>query len=433
MKKKEGRSREAASRMSNGNCVKLELLGAGSGGGSGGLRLAGVLLLAAAVFQLAERANSSGVFEISFSSLVDAYERDLRDECCSWQNHSNNHQLHNLNLNLNLNLNHNNQHHHHLHHNQHCDPTKCQLIIRICVKNYQTQIDPSQCTFGELSAQVMRPNEPAQFAHYPQYAARGLQAQAAQAALSPSGKRLSQLAQGSQATNIHHQRMLLQQQAPILQHQPTQTGQHSASGQVSPMQPKFYHQPILSSGQPRAMRTISFYQPISFPFNFTWPVSRCCCCRCCCGSGRPSGPLLAATDSRAWHASSQPPGRQACKRMLTLICPLEPSCSAKVQHSREADKNSINLTIQFPPNPILNSRAHSRSSSTPGTSRPPASSRFRSHLRPSRTSKQAKGINRPPQPMTSTRNSSSSSIQCTAGSRLKMNGQMMCTKQIQPL
>lgn len=258
-----------------------------------------LLIVVVVLNQIAQQvAQASGVFEINFSSLVDSYGRDLRDDCCSWQNYTSQQQQ--------LPQQQHNHHHHHLHHqhlhrqnqqqsfqqnaNQPCDPSKCQLIIRICVKNYQTQIDPSQCTFGELSAQVVKPNEPAQFAHYPLVSSpsypspltmNGGNLARNQLVLnkrlnsinsSPSSNSLIGSTSNAAATsavasaaNIHHQRMLFQQQyqTPFQQHQ------------SSRYQPQFYHNPtgLLSSGQPRAMRTIAFHQPITFPFNFTWPVS----------------------------------------------------------------------------------------------------------------------------------------------------------------
>lgn len=240
--------------------------------------------------QQQQQVTASGVFELNLASLVDSYGHDLRDDCCSWQNHT----LAASNL----------QPSSHQAYPQQCDPTKCQLIIRICVKNYQTQIDPSQCTFGELSAQVMKPNEPAQYAHYPiQYASSLSRSQAAimtntannyhQQLVSSSSasaannnylnpKRSTQHQNHSpHPTNIHHQRMLFQQQ------QQTPFLHQFASAQYTPpsaLPPASYapsvhythhhHSRYLpSSGQPRAMRTIAFNQPITFPFNFTWPVS----------------------------------------------------------------------------------------------------------------------------------------------------------------
>lgn len=202
-------------------------------------------------------ASASGIFELNLSSLTDLYGRDLRLDCCAWQNNSSNSlggyssrngallaaaatassSLNNLASGAGAALA-----------EQQCDPTKCQLIVRICVKNYQNQIDASQCTFGELSAQVMKPNEPL---HYmpslvrQQNVRRGHQQPAAAAAAAAATGRSQQ----EQYTS-HQQRMMLLQQ----QHQ-----QLSSS--------------ILSSGQSRSMRTIAFDQPISFPFNFTWPVS----------------------------------------------------------------------------------------------------------------------------------------------------------------
>lgn len=248
-------------------------------------RLEMSLLLLLVLNQLAQQlVRASGVFEINFSSLVDSYGRDLRDDCCSWQNYSSHHQLpqrqpHNHHHHQHqLQLNHQKQHQQPFlqNTNQLCDPSKCQLIIRICVKNYQTQIDPNQCTFGELSAQVVKPNEPAQFAHYPLVSPSTLNGGSLtrNQLVSPnSNKRLSinnspsinnAAGSTSAATNIHHQRMLFQQQyqTPFQHYQ-------------SRYQPQFHHNPtgLLSSGQPRAMRTIAFQQPITFPFNFTWPVS----------------------------------------------------------------------------------------------------------------------------------------------------------------
>lgn len=208
----------------------------------------------------------SGIFEIELSSLVDSYGRDLRDDCCSWQNQT-----------TASALNNNNQY-------VECDPSKCQLIIRICVKNYQTQIDPNQCTFGELSAQVMKPNEPA-FYHPPQ--SQSIFRSQQELPLTSQTESIqnpfmTQKRQQPQITptNIHHQRMLFQQQhlAPYItpanlqqQQQPHTRYQPLTSfGSSSSIN---NHQTPLSSAQPRSMRTIAFNQPIIFPFNFTWPVS----------------------------------------------------------------------------------------------------------------------------------------------------------------
>lgn len=259
------------------------------------LSLISLFLSIISINQVAQQVLASGVFEINFSSLVDSYGRDLRDDCCSWQNstsqqpqthhHHNHHhshhqyQLHqayprqNSNNVVNNNQNNNNL----------CDPTKCQLIIRICVKNYQTQIDPNQCTFGELSAQVVKPNEPAQFVHHPLASTYPLMNVNTNKQLffpsnkgpvppSPSYSKppiTTNSAGTTSATNIHHQRMLFQQQQQHSYQTPFQL--------QSRYQPQFYQSPtgLLSSGQPRAMRTIAFRQPITFPFNFTWPVSSC--------------------------------------------------------------------------------------------------------------------------------------------------------------
>lgn len=197
------------------------------------------------LLSLTQLAASSGVFEINLSSLIDAQTgRDLREDCCSWQNSSQQVPLtthHSMNIHANHLLNQQQQQQN----QQQCDPNKCQLIVRICVKNYQTQIDPNQCTFGELSGQVLKPTE----SQLNQYNQQQQQQQLFKA------KPTSQVAR--QSANIHYQRMLFQQQfkqqSPVYQ---------QLSSNKNPL-----------LGQPRAMRTIAFNQPISFPFNFTWPVS----------------------------------------------------------------------------------------------------------------------------------------------------------------
>lgn len=270
------------------------------------LSLIPLLLLIISINQVAQQVLASGVFEINFSSLVDSYGRDLRDDCCSWQNstsqqHLQAPQTHHHNHHHSHSNSHPHPHPHHqyqlhqvyprqnsnnVNNNNLCDPTKCQLIIRICVKNYQTQIDPNQCTFGELSAQVVKPNEPAQFVHHPLASTYPLMnvntnkqlfsPQPNKGPLSSSSYSKPSIsattinnAGTTSATNIHHQRMLFQQQQ-----------QHSYQTPFQPQsryQTQFYQNPtgLLSSGQPRAMRTIAFRQPITFPFNFTWPVSSC--------------------------------------------------------------------------------------------------------------------------------------------------------------
>lgn len=170
---------------------------------------------------LLSQAAGSGIFELNFASLVDSFGRDLREDCCAWQNQ--------------------------IHRSQQpeCDPKKCQLIIRMCVKNYQTQIiDSSQCTFGELTAQVS-PSKSNENSHELQYP-RNQQAKRSQ----PTSQ---QLLANQARINIHHQRIMQQQQQSL--------------------NARYLPQPVLSSGQPRALRQIAFQHPISFPFNFTWPVS----------------------------------------------------------------------------------------------------------------------------------------------------------------
>jgi len=213
---------------------------------------------------MSQAASGSGIFEINLAALTDAYGRDLRLDCCAWQNVTTIGQQQQQQVSQAA-LSQQQQQQSGAHfggQQQSCDPTKCQLIMRICVKNYQTQIDPSQCTFGELSAQVMRPNEQAPLLlHSPpgahlsggqlSNAANSLarlqhQQQLAALAGKLANGRLPSGNQHQQA-NIHHQRMMLQQL------------QLQANG--------------LPTGQPRALRQIYFDHPISFPFNFTWPVS----------------------------------------------------------------------------------------------------------------------------------------------------------------
>lgn len=239
---------------------------------------------------LLSQTQASGIFEINLAALTDSYGRDLRLDCCAWQNVSQQASQQPNQQSMGF-------HHNHLHaqansnslqqqqqQQQTCDPTKCQLIIRICVKNYQTQIDPSQCTFGELSAQVMKPNEQIMMPHssgLPQYnqvathhysssssSLARLQQQQQLAAFNKLRLQIGPNSQQQQVANIHQQRLLLQQ---------LQMHSSPNSGQTNEQHSRLYHQtqsgPILSSGQARAMRQIAFDQPISFPFNFTWPVS----------------------------------------------------------------------------------------------------------------------------------------------------------------
>lgn len=204
------------------------------------------ILATVSILFMIESVSSSGVFEINFSSLLDAQTgRDLREDCCSWHQNYTAQQLHHLNIQQHSAAN----HHHHHQQQQQCDPNKCQLIIRICVKNYQTQIDPNQCTFGELSAQVIKPSEPQSLGYHPHYPHPRL-------LKSSSGSQPSQ----APKLNIHTQRMLAQEQ---FKH-------HQIPYQHHPGFQQIRHP---SSGQPRALRTLAFNQPISFPFNFTWPVS----------------------------------------------------------------------------------------------------------------------------------------------------------------
>lgn len=212
---------------------------------------------------LISQVNSSGIFELNLSSLIDQYGHDLRQECCAWQNASN---LITTTTNQHPQVSKFNQQQQQ---QQSCDPTKCQLIVRICVKNYQTQIDPSQCTFGELSAQVMRPNEQSynsissnslnnQNSYSPQQQ-RLLQQQQ----LNLINKRLSALnANNQQPMNIHHQRMLLQQ---------LQQSSYGSQVMTHEQHSRLHHHN--HQLHPRALRQVVFDQPISFPFNFTWPVS----------------------------------------------------------------------------------------------------------------------------------------------------------------
>lgn len=260
-------------------------------------------LVACLLVLVARPCQASGIFELSLGSLVDSLGRDLRDDCCAWQNTTlaPSHQLNNHNQNLH------HQHQQHQQHNLHtqqqqqqhqaqtCDPSKCQLIIRICVKNYQTQIEPSQCTFGELSAQVLRQQQQDFAAGYPSssssgfepmllganlpaaYQANLMRRTAQQPALGTLKPPRSQFAPPATATNIHHQRMLSQtqafQQPPFFSYQQQQ--QPQSHHQSAPAAARNQQQQLKSpmSGQSRALRTIAFNQPISFPFNFTWPVS----------------------------------------------------------------------------------------------------------------------------------------------------------------
>lgn len=199
---------------------------------------------------------ASGIFEINFSALTDSLGRDLREDCCAWQNSTPSFPA---SFSSSINTLSSLQQHQQLQQQQ-CDPTKCQLILRICVKNYQTQIDPNQCTFGELSAQVMKPHEAQHF--YPSSKVSSISGSPSTFAGS------ARVRQPSSSANIHHQRMLFQQQAPFLSQQQQQ---QQALPAINPFG---YQTSFLASGQARAMRTIAFHQPITFPFNFTWPVSR---------------------------------------------------------------------------------------------------------------------------------------------------------------
>lgn len=260
-----------------------------------------LFLFVASVVIVCQQAHSSGIFELNLSALTDEYKRDLRLDCCAWQNASQEKQQqvlagtsHNLiQPSSGPILNSVSSGRYAAAAAESCDPTKCQLIIRICVKNYQTQIEPSQCTFGELSAQVMRPDEAAaggaarhnQHPHHhhnhhhlnqqQQNHMSSLARLQQQQQLAGSFQKLKLSAnsnlQQQQPSNIHHQRMLLQQlqQAPYLSQGPTSSEQHA----------RLYHQAGLG-GSARNMRQIAFDQPISFPFNFTWPVSVLLYLRC---------------------------------------------------------------------------------------------------------------------------------------------------------
>lgn len=231
---------------------------------------------------IATLAQASGVFEIQITSLLDAYGRDLRDACCMWQNNSNPHDqiaplrqptplssIRNSLFNTGSSASAtaaaastNQQQQQQQQYFNNCDPTKCQLIIRICVNYYQSQIEPTQCTFGELSALVMKPNEPevSVMSPYTSYTSIHKQSSStfarlrlpASASSSPASSPLFESTQSpwahhqQQRNNIHHQRML-------------QAASASATGASQPPS--------------RALRSIAFNQPITFPFNFTWPVS----------------------------------------------------------------------------------------------------------------------------------------------------------------
>jgi hypothetical protein len=254
-----------------------------------------MLLFSFTILIIIQQVHTSGIFELNLSALTDAYGRDLRLDCCAWQNASQEKQQQQQQVlaggmpnNLMQTIN-------SVSSGRYaaataaaataesCDPTKCQLIIRICVKNYQTQIDPSQCTFGELSAQVMRPDESGRLhlnghhhhaGHMSSFARLQQQQQMAsfQKARLAAGQHggivtnlnstYQQQQQQQQAINKHQQRMLQQLlQAPYQATATTSSEQHAR---------RLYQGP---SGQARSMRQIAFDQPISFPFNFTWPVS----------------------------------------------------------------------------------------------------------------------------------------------------------------
>lgn len=196
-------------------------------------------LVVVSLVALNHQVNCSGVFEINFSSLVDAFGRDLRDDCCSWQNQSLLQQQHQQAAYLSS-RNQIKQQATTTDQVDSCDPKKCQLIVRICVKNYQSQeIEASQCTFGELTAQVNPSN------NHNQYQANSLQQQQAQM----FGRQTINTA--SNRFDVHYQKL------------------HQPRSQQAALKPQL----ALASSQARALRQISFRQSISFPFNFTWPVS----------------------------------------------------------------------------------------------------------------------------------------------------------------
>lgn len=283
---------------------------------------------------LIQGAQASGVFEINFSSLVDSYGRDLRDDCCCWQNQTSSSSMLAPSAN-------NNQY-------VECDPAKCQLIIRICVKNYQTQIDPNQCTFGELSAQVMKPNEPTHqpivFHNHPIPVVQRstLPTLQQQQYHHVNFKRQPSSTTPALPTNIHHQRMLYQQQHQTPHQVQTHPQQHSKLYPSAIPSNTAYgnnhnYQTFLTSGQPRAMRTIAFHQPITFPFNYTWPVSL---------NQRQYCLHIGLHKACALNL----PFKVARNQSLHLSCKIE------------ASSNSIY------PSSISSSRAHFRLSSTLGTS-----------------------------------------------------------------
>ena len=210
-----------------------------------------------ALLCLAGSGQASGIFEINLAALSDSYGRDLRLDCCAWQNLTNQQQQQAL-TNVQQFHNSNQQQQQ----QQSCDPTKCQLIIRICVKNYQTQIDPSQCTFGELTAQVAKPREPTsdnQIVSQPPALSSFSRLAHQQHLTSAFNKLRPSLATNNNNNNNNAlSQRLLAQQAHEAQH----SRLFGPSASSSP-----------PSGQARTMRQIAFDQPISFPFNFTWPVS----------------------------------------------------------------------------------------------------------------------------------------------------------------
>ncbi|KAG9509623.1 Delta-like protein 1, partial [Fragariocoptes setiger] len=148
-------------------------------------------------------AQASGVFEVNLVSLLDNFGRDVRGDCCPWKDTpirtlsaANQHRYYpsssyaavpspsetdsdgnftnvydaldsldasaSDSYSLSQNNNNNNRPpqqpipHHLL---PSCND-KCVLMIRICVKYYQTNIDPSQCTFGEIRGQVVHLSAP---------------------------------------------------------------------------------------------------------------------------------------------------------------------------------------------------------------------------------------------------------------------------------
>lgn len=218
------------------------------------------LIVVSLLLNCVNLATCSGVFEINFSSLVDAFGRDLRDDCCSWQNQT-------------INQHHQATSAYMIRNNKpttteqqidSCDPKKCQLIVRICVKNYQSQeIEASQCTFGELTAQVSpsnnQLNQNQNQYHYNQNNNNNNHHHANhinqdfhynQQQIVGSGRQTINTA--SNRFDVHYQKLQQNNRANKMQQATSKS---------------------LANSQARALRQISFRQSISFPFNFTWPVS----------------------------------------------------------------------------------------------------------------------------------------------------------------